>query len=172
MVRRQSGTHLPSDSAKKLSGWTDKRGTRWKICALCRLVDMCQFAGDMDPASTPNEEWKATACEEERNQIVSIQIFVAAISDCVCRTCDKFPFCCTHIYWLRPCLLAIPASRSPVVPVLCKQENSTRCRQWASKAGDRIISELDGESIVERFEELSRRKVYADTGCRQVQIDS
>lgn len=51
---------------KELTGWTDKRGTRWKICML-PLGGYVQFAGDMDPASTPSEEWLALPAEE-RNQ--------------------------------------------------------------------------------------------------------
>jgi regulator of sigma E protease len=37
---------------KELAGWTDRRGTRWKLCAL-PLGGYVQFAGDMNPASTP-----------------------------------------------------------------------------------------------------------------------
>ena len=37
---------------KELAGWTDKRGTRWKLCAL-PLGGYVQFAGDMNPASQP-----------------------------------------------------------------------------------------------------------------------
>ncbi len=51
---------------KELTGWTDKRGTRWKICML-PLGGYVQFAGDMDPASTPSEEWLSLPAEE-RNQ--------------------------------------------------------------------------------------------------------
>lgn len=51
---------------KELTGWTDKRGTRWKICML-PLGGYVQFAGDMDPASTPSEDWLALPAEE-RNQ--------------------------------------------------------------------------------------------------------
>lgn len=37
---------------KELAGWTDRRGTRWKLCAL-PLGGYVQFAGDMNAASTP-----------------------------------------------------------------------------------------------------------------------
>ncbi len=37
---------------KELAGWTDLRGTRWKLCAL-PLGGYVQFAGDMNPASAP-----------------------------------------------------------------------------------------------------------------------
>jgi regulator of sigma E protease len=37
---------------KELVGWTDRRGTRWKLCLL-PLGGYVQFAGDMNPASAP-----------------------------------------------------------------------------------------------------------------------
>ena len=51
---------------KELWGRTDKRGTRWKIAAL-PLGGYVQFAGDMNPASQPSEEWlKLPAAEREQ----------------------------------------------------------------------------------------------------------
>ncbi|TIX52159.1 RIP metalloprotease RseP [Alteraurantiacibacter aquimixticola] len=49
---------------KELTGWTDRRGTRWRISAL-PLGGYVQFAGDMSPASQPSEEYLALP-EEER----------------------------------------------------------------------------------------------------------
>ena len=49
---------------KELAGWTDKAGTRWKLSAL-PLGGYVQFAGDMNPASQPDEEWLSLP-EEER----------------------------------------------------------------------------------------------------------
>ena len=40
---------------KELLGWTDKRGTRWKLSAL-PLGGYVQFAGDMNPASIPDPD--------------------------------------------------------------------------------------------------------------------
>ncbi|KMS59900.1 regulator [Novosphingobium barchaimii LL02] len=38
---------------KELAGWTDRRGTRWKLSAL-PLGGYVQFAGDMNPSSAPS----------------------------------------------------------------------------------------------------------------------
>lgn len=38
---------------KELAGWTDRRGTRWKLSAL-PLGGYVQFAGDMNPTSAPS----------------------------------------------------------------------------------------------------------------------
>jgi len=40
---------------RELFGWTDRRGTRWKICLL-PLGGYVKFAGDANAASQPNEE--------------------------------------------------------------------------------------------------------------------
>ena len=51
---------------KEIAGFTDRRGTRWRLSAL-PLGGYVQFAGDMNPASQPTEEWLALP-EEERTQ--------------------------------------------------------------------------------------------------------
>jgi regulator of sigma E protease len=48
----------------EVAGFTDKRGTRWKLAAL-PLGGYVQFAGDMNPASQPSREWLDLP-EEER----------------------------------------------------------------------------------------------------------
>jgi regulator of sigma E protease len=48
---------------KEIAGFTDKRGTRWKLSAL-PLGGYVQFAGDMNPASQPSEEWLRMPREE------------------------------------------------------------------------------------------------------------
>ena len=48
---------------KELAGFTDKRGTRWRLSAL-PLGGYVQFAGDMSPASEPSEEYLALPQEE------------------------------------------------------------------------------------------------------------
>jgi regulator of sigma E protease len=51
---------------REITGWTDKRGTRWKIGWL-PLGGYVRFAGDISAASEPSEEWKALP-EAERNR--------------------------------------------------------------------------------------------------------
>ncbi|WP_083440069.1 RIP metalloprotease RseP [Altererythrobacter epoxidivorans] len=50
---------------RELIGWTDKRGTRWKIAAI-PLGGYVQFKGDMNPASIPDAEAIENASPEER----------------------------------------------------------------------------------------------------------
>ena len=51
---------------REIFGWSDKRGTRWKVGWL-PLGGYVKFKGDMNPASTPGDEWLALPAEE-RNQ--------------------------------------------------------------------------------------------------------
>jgi regulator of sigma E protease len=48
---------------RELFGWTDRRGTRWKVGWL-PLGGYVKFAGDMNPASTPSDEWLSLPAEE------------------------------------------------------------------------------------------------------------
>ena len=48
---------------RELFGWTDKRGTRWKVGWL-PLGGYVKFAGDMNPASMPTDEWLNLPPEE------------------------------------------------------------------------------------------------------------
>jgi regulator of sigma E protease len=48
---------------REIFGWTDKRGTRWKVGWL-PLGGYVRFKGDMNPASTPSDEWLALPPEE------------------------------------------------------------------------------------------------------------
>jgi regulator of sigma E protease len=48
---------------REVAGWTDARGTRWKLSAL-PIGGYVKFAGDMGPASTPDPAWAALPAEE------------------------------------------------------------------------------------------------------------
>ena len=48
---------------KELFGWTDRRGTRWKLSAL-PLGGYVQFAGDSNPAGQPSADWLALPADE------------------------------------------------------------------------------------------------------------
>lgn len=50
---------------KELAGWTDSRGTRWKLSAI-PLGGYVQFKGDMNPASMPDADVIEGASAEER----------------------------------------------------------------------------------------------------------
>ncbi len=48
---------------REIAGWTDKRGTRWKLSAL-PLGGYVKFAGDMNAGSQPSTEWLSLPAAE------------------------------------------------------------------------------------------------------------
>jgi regulator of sigma E protease len=48
---------------REVAGWTDRRGTRWKVSAL-PIGGYVKFAGDMGPASEPDPAWLRLPPEE------------------------------------------------------------------------------------------------------------
>jgi regulator of sigma E protease len=48
---------------REVAGWTDKRGTRWKV-GWMPLGGYVKFKGDMNPASTPSDEWLSLPAAE------------------------------------------------------------------------------------------------------------
>jgi regulator of sigma E protease len=48
---------------RELFGWTDRRGTRWKV-GWMPLGGYVRFKGDMNPASTPSDDWLALPAAE------------------------------------------------------------------------------------------------------------
>jgi regulator of sigma E protease len=66
LVGRLFGVKAESFSVgfgSEIAGFTDKRGTRWKLSVL-PLGGYVQFAGDMNPASQPSEEWLSLPPQE------------------------------------------------------------------------------------------------------------
>ena len=132
---------------KEIVGWNDKRGTRWKIGAL-PLGGYVQFAGDMDPASTPGKEWLELS-REERNQTFQSKSLWRRTAIVFAGPAINFLFA---ILILAGFALAYGESVTPPV-VGTVAENST-AEAIGLKNGDKII-EIDGDSIV-RFSDLSR----------------
>src|SRR5438309_6975185 len=56
---------------KELAGWSDSRGTRWKL-SLLPLGGYVQFAGDMNPASIP-EALPSDLPPEQRAQLFQVR---------------------------------------------------------------------------------------------------
>lgn len=50
---------------REIFGWTDKRGTRWKV-GWMPLGGYVKFKGDMNPAGQPSDEWLSLPPDERR----------------------------------------------------------------------------------------------------------
>lgn len=131
---------------REIFGWTDRLGTRWKV-AWMPLGGYVKFAGDMNPASQPSDEWKALPPQEQArtfqakalwqrflivlagplaNFLIAIGIFMAFFA-------------------------AYGEPRTPTV-VATVAEKSAADRA-GMKAGDKIVS-IEGQHV-DRFEDIS-----------------
>lgn len=132
---------------KEIIGWNDKRGTRWKICAL-PLGGYVQFAGDMDPSSSASEEWLKLP-PEARNRTFQSKSLLKRAAIVFAGPAINFLFA---ILILAGFALAYGESvTAPVVGTVA--ENST-AEKIGLKNGDKIL-EINGDDI-SRFSDLSR----------------
>ena len=77
---RWFGVHAEAFSigfGKELCGWTDRRGTRWRVSAL-PLGGYVQFIGDMNPASVPDANAPADADAFQQASLWKRALIVAA----------------------------------------------------------------------------------------------
>jgi regulator of sigma E protease len=63
---------------REIAGWTDKRGTRWKI-GWMPLGGYVRFAGDMNAVSQPSPEWLALPAEERNRTFQAKPVWQRAI---------------------------------------------------------------------------------------------
>jgi regulator of sigma E protease len=63
---------------REIAGWTDKRGTRWKLGWL-PMGGYVRFAGDMSPVSEPNAEWLSLPIEERNKTFQSKAVWQRAL---------------------------------------------------------------------------------------------
>jgi regulator of sigma E protease len=130
---------------REIVGWTDKRGTRWKVGWL-PMGGYVKFAGDMNPASQPSDEWLNLPAEE-RNRTFQAkpvwQLFLVVAAG----PATNFLFA---IVVLSGFLMAYGQYHTP--PVIGGVEAKSAAEAAGLKAGDRILA-VDGAAI-DRFEDL------------------
>ena len=63
---------------RKILGWTDKRGTEWKIGWL-PLGGYVQFAGDRDAVSQPDADWQQLPAEQKSHTFPAQPVWKRAL---------------------------------------------------------------------------------------------
>lgn len=132
---------------KELAGWTDRRGTRWKLSAL-PLGGYVQFAGDMNPASQPSSEWLALP-EEVRARTFQAQPLWQRALIVAAGPVTNFV---VAIAILASFNLAYGKEVTP--PVVEYVATGSAADSAGFRAGDRIVA-LDG-TRVETFEQVAK----------------
>lgn len=81
LAGRLFGTKVDAFSigfGSEIAGWTDKRGTRWKLSAF-PLGGYVKFAGDMNAASEPDPAWLELPLEERAKTLPGKPVWQRAI---------------------------------------------------------------------------------------------
>ena len=131
---------------REIFGWSDKRGTRWKVGWL-PLGGYVKFKGDMNPASVADPEWLNLPAEERAETFQAKPVWQRFI----------IVFAGPAINFLFAILVfaglfaAVGQPRTPPVVALVTQGSAAE--QAGIRPGDRIVSV--GGRAVDRFEEIS-----------------
>jgi regulator of sigma E protease len=135
---------------REIAGWTDKRGTRWKLSWL-PLGGYVKFAGDMNPASQPSAEWLELPPAERAQTFQAKPVWQRFLIVAA----GPFTNFVVAILIFTGFLMALGEPRTP--PVVSQIEPGSAAAAAGLQAGDRILA-IDGAEI-ERFEDISRHVV-------------
>ncbi|MCJ2177013.1 RIP metalloprotease RseP [Novosphingobium album (ex Hu et al. 2023)] len=133
---------------KEIAGWTDKRGTRWKLSAL-PLGGYVQFAGDMNPASAPSAASDGLTPEERSHTFHVKPLWQRALIVFAGPATNLF--LAVAIFAAFALTYGIPVTQ----PVIDAFPKASAAREAGMKLGDRIVA-IDGEKITD-FAEIRDR---------------
>jgi regulator of sigma E protease len=131
---------------REIAGWTDKRGTRWKLAWL-PLGGYVKFAGDMNPASTPTKEWLALPAEERNKTFQAKPVWQRFI---IVAAGPLVNFLFAILVYIA-LFASYGEPRTP--PVVAAVSQGSAAERAGLQPGDRI-AEINGEEI-ERFEDIA-----------------
>lgn len=132
----------------ELAGFNDRRGTRWKICAI-PLGGYVKFVGDMNAVSQPDEEGIATLSTEERRVAFHTQPVWKRAATVFAGPLFNF--------LLTIAVLAVLFSmygRTVLEPTVAKVQPDSAAEAAGFLPGDRFVS-VDGEAV-ESFADVQR----------------
>lgn len=139
--------HFSIGFGPELFGWTDKRGTRWKV-ALLPLGGYVRFAGDMNAASTRAADMDTMPAETRAHSFIAKPLWQRALI-VVAGPLANFIFA-IFIYWVF--ILSFGHSYSP--PVVHEVMSGSPAAVAGLREGDRIVA-VNGRSV-DRFEDIAQ----------------
>src|SRR6201996_9101636 len=148
-VARRCGVKAEAFSigfGREIFGWTDKRGTRWKVSWM-PLGGYVRFAGDMGPASEPTAEWLSLPPAERARTFQAKAVWQRFLI-VLAGPAVNFLFAFAVIS------AVLVAYGEPVTPrVVARVQAGSGAAAAGIRPGDRIVS-INGEAIL-RFEDVS-----------------
>ena len=130
---------------QEIAGFTDKRGTRWKLSVL-PLGGYVQFAGDMNPASQPSEEWLNLPPEERERTFQAKPLWqralIVAAGPVTNVLIALIIFAAFFMAWGKP----VPADPSQE-NYIARFSPDSAAREAGFRVGDRIAA-VDGEPML------------------------
>jgi regulator of sigma E protease len=156
---------------REVAGWTDKRGTRWKLAWL-PLGGYVKFAGDMNAADQPSPEWLALPAEERARTFQAKPVwqrFLIVLAGPMTNFLAAILILTGFNYGL-----GVPET-PPVIGAIAEDSPASAA---GLRLGDRIVR-LDGKEI-DRFEDIPLLvalkldgpiKVEAERAGQRLQID-
>ena len=148
LVGRVFGVKADSFSVgfgREVAGFTDRRGTRWKLSAL-PLGGYVQFAGDRNPASQPSEEWLNLPAEEREQTFQAKPLWQRALI-VVAGPLMNFAIAIAIIATFN-----VAYGKLVVPPVVAVVEAGSAADKLGIAPGDRFVK-VDGQQIVD-FEQV------------------
>jgi regulator of sigma E protease len=124
---------------REIVGWTDRRGTRWKLSVL-PLGGYVKFAGDMNPASQPSADWLALPAAERQRTFQAKPVWQRAL---VVLAGPAVNFL-VAILIISAAVLAYGDERTP--PVVAGVGPHTAAAAAGLRTGDRIVA-IDGRRM-------------------------
>jgi regulator of sigma E protease len=124
---------------REIFGWADKRGTRWKVGWL-PLGGYVKFAGDMNPASTPTDEWLSMPPQERARTFQSKKVWQRFLI-VLAGPATNFLFAIVALMIL---FATVGFPTSP--PTIGSVERGSVAQAAGFRPGDRVVS-IDGGDI-------------------------
>lgn len=145
---------------KEIAGWTDKRGTRWKLSAL-PLGGYVQFAGDMNAVSAPDPA-TADLPKEEQSHTFHVKPLWQ-------RSLVVLAGPLTNLLFAVAIFAAFNMAYGKIIaaPVVSTVVEGSAAAAAGMQPGDRILA-LNGDSI-DSFDEI-RERVLPYPG-REIEVD-
>jgi len=132
---------------RELFGWTDRRGTRWKVSAL-PIGGYVKFRGDMGPASEPDPSWNALPPEERAKTLQGRPVwqrFLIVLAGPVTNFIAAI-----MIFVVYFSVMGVPQTPTMIGQVM----PGTAAAEAGLQSGDRVLA-VAGRSVT-RFEDMAQ----------------